>query len=266
MKNNRECILKYLDKHEDRLIAAKLLDKSEFSIKTNKPAHSDFLDPRQQMLAERVLKSAGMNGCSFFGGYTDAERSVALFVPEIIQEDELEEYKREIIRVIEIIPPARSSLAHRDYLGALLGLGIRRDVTGDIVLSDDKCNIFVLNDIADFVVGNLLKVGNIGISPKISDIIELSTPNKETSEIKAVVSAQRLDCICAAAFGLSRSKASEYIKSGKVQLNWEISQNTDKLVKEGDTLSLRGKGRVVFEKVGSRTKKDRINIVVRKFV
>jgi RNA-binding protein YlmH len=65
MKNSRDNILKGIDKSEDRLTAAKLLDRSEFSNKTNKPAHSDFLDPRQQKLAERVLKSAGITGFSF---------------------------------------------------------------------------------------------------------------------------------------------------------------------------------------------------------
>lgn len=266
MRNNREYILKNISTSEDRLIAAKLLDRSEFSARTNKPAHSDFLDPRQQQLAEKVLNSAGMGGYSFFGGYTGAERSVALFMPETLQDDELEEYKKGIIRVIDIKPPSRCSLTHRDYLGALMGLGIRRDVTGDIVISDDKCSIIVLKDIADYIAGNLQKVGNNSISLKISDIIELSLQNSEAAEISAVVSALRLDCICASAFGLSRSKAAEYIKCGKVQLNWEISQSTDKLVKEGDTFSLRGKGRAVLKKVCNRTKKDRINIIISKFI
>lgn len=266
MKNSRDSILKGIDKPEDRLTAAKLLDRSEFSNKTNKPAHSDFLDPRQQKLAERVLKSAGITGFSFYGGHADAERSVALFAPDILHDDEIDEYKKEIIKVVEITPPARNCLTHRDYLGALMGLGIRREVTGDIILSDEKCCILVLNDIADYIAGNLFRVGNIGISLKISDIIDLSVPSSETAEIKAVVSALRLDCICASAFGLSRSKASEFIKSGKVQLEWDITQSTDKPVKEGDTLSLRGKGRAVLEKVGGRTKKDRINIIIRKYV
>ncbi len=266
MKNNREHILKGIGKPEDRLAAAKLLDKSELSRRTNKPVHSDFLDPRQQKLAEGLMKSAGITSISFYGGYEEAERSVALFIPEMLQDDELEEYKKGIMKVIEITPPSRNSLTHRDYLGALMGLGIRRDVTGDIVISDEKCSIIVLNDIADYIAGNLTRVGNIGVSLKISDIIESCLPSNKGTELKAVVSALRLDCICASAFGLSRSKAAEYIKSGKVQLEWEITQSTDKTVKEGDTLSLRGRGRAVLDKVGGRTKKDRINIIIRKYV
>lgn len=266
MNKNREHILRSISKPEDRLAAAKLLDKSEFSMKTNRPAHSDFLDPRQQKLAEGLLRSAGITGISFYGGHEEAERSVALFVPEILQDAELEEYKKGILKVVEITPPARNSLTHRDYLGALMGLGIRREVTGDIVISDDKCSIIVLNDIADYIAGNLTRVGNVGVSLKISDIIESCIPDDQGTELKAVVSALRLDCICASAFGLSRSKAAEYIKSGKVQLEWEITQSTDKTVKEGDTLSLRGRGRAVLVKVGGRTKKDRINITIRKYV
>jgi RNA-binding protein YlmH len=168
--------------------------------------------------------------------------------------------------VLEIVPNARIDLSHRDYLGSLMGLGIKREVTGDIIVTEDKCSIIVLNEIAGYIAGNLIKVGNAGVSLKLLDIMDLSVPEPKAAEINTTVAALRLDSFCAPAFGISRSKAAEFIKAGKVKLNWEITLNTDKAVCEGDTISLKGKGRAVLEKIGGRSRKDRLAIHIKKFV
>jgi len=266
MKYNREHVLQNIVKSEDRLFAARLLDKAEFTVRTNRLAHSDFLDPRQQKIAQRMLDSADLCRYSFYGGYSSAERSIVLFIPDFTDEDELEQYCSAVLKVVEITPLMRGGLSHRDYLGSLMGLGIKRSVAGDIIVSEEKCRIIAFSDIAEYVAGNLDKVGNIGVSAKISDIMELSVPAPAKKEIKAVVSALRLDCICASAFGLSRNKAAEFIKGGKVQLNWEITTDTDRQVREGDTISMRGKGKAVLEKESGRTKKDRIGIIIAKYM
>lgn len=255
-----------VDKPEDRLAIAKLLDKAEFAAKTHRLVHSDFLDPHLVNLAKKILSSARICDYSFFGGYSQAERAVVIFRPEFTGEEEWEQYQRDILKVVDIVPLCRNSLSHRDYLGALMSLGIRREVTGDIIVSEELCSILVLSDIAEYISINLVKVGNIGIDLKISDIMELSPKEAKVTEIKATVAALRLDSLCARSFGISRSKAVEYIKAGKVQLNWELSLNPDKQLREGDTLSLRGKGKAVLEKVGGRTRKDRIAISIMKYI
>lgn len=263
---NRDGILRSIAKAEDRLAIAKLLDKSEFAQKTRSLAHSDFLDPHVINLAEKLLPSLNLCEYSFFGGYPGAERAVAIFRPEFIDEDEAGEYQSSILKVVEIVPLARNSLTHRDYLGALMSLGIKREVTGDILVREEKCSIILLREIAGYIAGNLDKVGNTGIKLTISDVDGLDVPEPKTREIKATLSALRLDSLCAPAFGLSRSAAADYIKAGRVQLNWEVSLRPDKAVREGDTISLRGKGRAVLERVGGTTKKDRISVNIRKLV
>lgn len=245
---------------------AKLLDKAEFAVKTHKLAHSDFLDPHQVQLAEKLLHSVCDCEYSFSGGFAMAERAVVLFRHEFASDEKWDQYQDEILKSIEIRPLCRNSLSHRDYLGALMSLGIRREVTGDILVREESCSIIVLSEIADYIAGNLSKVGNIGVDVTISGIMGLSTPEPKGSEIKTTLAALRLDSLCAHSFGLSRSKAAEFIKAGKVQLNWETSLSTDKSVREGDTVSLRGKGRAVLDKVGGKTKKDRIAISIKKFV
>lgn len=245
---------------------AKLLDKAEFAAKAHRLVHSDFLDPHQVQLAEKLLSSVCTCEYSFFGGFAMAERAVVLFRPEFIGDDEWLRFQDEMIKSIEIKPLCRNTLSHRDYLGALMSLGIRREVTGDILVREESCSIIVLSEIAQYITENLFKVGNIGVDVTISGIMELSTPEPKISEIKTTVAALRLDSLCAHSFGLSRSKAAEFIKAGKVQLNWEATLSVDKQVREGDTVSLRGKGKAVLDKVGGRTKKDRIAISIKKFV
>ena len=273
-------MLKAINKPEDRLVFAKLLDKAGFTAKTNKPAHSEFLDPRQANLAKRLLTTVDAGECRFFGGFPGAERVVALFYPDFMSDDERDEYNDTVLKVLEIVPNAAGSLSHRDYLGSLMALGIRREVTGDILVEAEKCNILVLKDIAAYIASNLFKVGNIGVNLRITDIIDLTetdsecidgsltnlAANSKISEIKTTVAALRLDSICAPAFGISRSKAAEFIRAGRVNLNWEMIQNPDKLVREGDTISLKGKGRAVLGKVGGKTRKDRLAINISKLV
>lgn len=259
-------LLSYINKPDDRLAMARLLDKAEFTAKAHRLAHSDFLDPHQVQLAEKLLSSVSTCEYSFFGGFAMAERAVVLFWPEFIEDSELLRFKNEILKSIEIKPLCRNTLSHRDYLGALMSLGIRREVTGDILVREESCSIIVLSEISQYITENLLKVGNIGVDVTISDIMELSTPEPRISEIKTTVAALRLDSLCAHSFGLSRGKAAEFIKAGKVQLNWEATLSVDKQVCEGDTISLRGKGKAVLDKVGGRTKKDRIAILIKKFV
>ncbi len=262
--NNRD-ILKTISSTEDRLLMAKLLDKAELAEKTNKIINTDFLDPHQMAVAKKMLANAGVCGFSFNGGYSEAERVLALFVPEFVDDIEQDKHIRSLLKVIEIVPKALG-LSHRDYLGALMGLGIKREVVGDIIVTDNKCSIIVLSEIAEFIAGNLFKVGNTGVTLEIKGISALVGPEARVKEIKATVAALRLDTVCAQSFSISRSKAAELIKAGRVNLNWETVQNSDKAVREGDNISIRGKGKAVLDKVGDRTKKDRIVVQIKKYI
>ena len=144
--------------------------------------HTEFLDPHQVSLADKVLASFNICEYSFFGGYSDSERAVAIFYPDFTSEDELKEFQYGIFKVLEITSNARENLSHRDYLGALMGLGIRREVTGDIIVSDYKCSVIVLDNIASYIEGNLFKVGNTAVEVKVLDLMDLVLPEPKTLE------------------------------------------------------------------------------------
>lgn len=264
--SDRNLILKKLPKQEDRLIVSKALDKAEFAGRTGKTSYTDFLDPRQQSVIEKALSGFDDIGFSFYGGYNGAERALAIFRPDFVDNDDnLQEYSS-FFKILHIIPAARDNLSHRDYLGALLALGIKREKTGDLLVREEYCDVFVISEIANFIQANLAKVGNTRVSVSIEEIAEVAAPEQKVKEISVTVASLRLDCIAGPGFGMSRSKAAEYIKAGKLSLNWEIVDNPSRLVKEGDAVTIRGKGRVIVESIGGKTKKDRIGILLNKYI
>lgn len=261
---NRETILKKTGKSEDRLLISKLLDKYDFWQKTGKTAFSDFLDPSQQKLAASLLGSPEHGGPVFDGGFAGAERAVAIFGGDF--EDDPSSFRDSIFKLVNAKPSSRSELSHRDYLGALMALGIKREKTGDIIVGLEQCDIIVLAELSEFISYNLTKVGNAEVDVKIKGIGEIGAAQPKIKEIKTTVASLRLDCVVAPGFGMSRSKAAEYIKAGKLSLNWEITDRPDKAVRESDMIAIRGKGKLVIEKVGPSTRKDRIVLILRKFI
>lgn len=262
---NKEEILKKVPKSEDRLIVAKVLDKLYLSEKTNKVTVTDFLDPRVQNIVSVCLNSINIDNYLFYGGYEGAERSVVVFCPRnmpINYEPELAGF----FKVLKINLMGRGNVSHRDYLGSLIGLGIKREKIGDILIKDEHCLVIVADDVADYIRYNLDKVGNIKVELDYVELDSLQAHEPKVKEIKTTVASLRIDSVASAGFGMSRSKVQDYIKAEKVNLNWETITSLTKNVKEGDVITIRGKGRVLIEKVGGTTKKDRISIYLKKFI
>ncbi|MCX7746658.1 MAG: YlmH/Sll1252 family protein [Clostridia bacterium] len=261
---NKEKILKKVLKQDDRLLVAKILDKWEKAQKTGKTVYTDFLDPYQRNIVEKALEDFEDNYI-FEGGYLGAERQVLVFCPNNMPEDN-EPLGYLPFKAICVKLKGRGVLSHRDYLGSLMGLGIKREKIGDILVKEDSCSILVLEDMGDFIRYNLTKVGNINVDVEVKNIEELESLQPKVKVISTTVASLRLDSVASAGFGMSRSKISEFIKAEKVNLNWEMTSSLTKQVSEGDTISIRGKGRAVLEIVNGITKKGRISIVLNKYI
>jgi RNA-binding protein YlmH len=262
---NKDVILKRVIKIEDKLIVSKILDKAAKSENIMMITHSDFLDPYQKSIVERAFADLKEINYKFEGGYSGAERVIVIFSPNFMSFDEFG--NNEIpLSVLHIGVNSRNELTHRDYLGALMALGIKREKIGDILISEESGNIIVIDEIADYIKYNLDKIGNSKVAVEIKELNDIFVPEQKVKEIRTTVSALRLDCISSAGFGISRSKTAEYIKADKVSLNWESTENLSKQVKEGDTISIKGKGRVVLETIDKVTKKGRTAITMKKFI
>lgn len=217
--------------------------------RTGIPTFTMFLSPAEAGWAQVSANRQRVN-MSLSGGYEDAERCIACF-----WEDEApEEYP---IVALEMRWPHQSAPGHRDVLGSVMGLGIKRSCIGDIVLEAERGYLFAERQMADHIAQSLVSAGRIHLQVQpIEGLPQLEPP--KGVEKHDTVSSMRLDAVIAAGLNLSRGDAAELITAGHVKLRHLPTERTDARVQEGDAISVRGHGRLVVEEVGNPTKKGRL--------
>ena len=197
----------------------------------------------------------------FFGGYDGAERQRLFFLP-----DWAEEPDADAVAAVAATWYGGEHLTHRDFLGSLMGLGLTRGTIGDILVTEDRCQVLTLPKTAEFLLSAWESAGRVRLKAAPLPPEELEIPAQACREIRDTVSSLRLDNVLAAGFSLSRGRAAEAVEKGAVQVNWAVCQKPDKPVAAGDTITCRGLGKCVLDSVGSPTKKGRLPVVIRRFV
>ncbi len=257
---NRKDLLNSISDSDERLVLAKAIDRLELAKKTYTPEFTIFMDPYKAYSIRDMLLN---NECDIlvYGGYDDSERVKIGFFPEFSNAD-INEFP---IRAVEISYNLQFSraLSHRDFLGSLLGLGIKREKTGDIIIDDGRAVAFVDSDIADYIAVNLERVGHTKVRVKMLE--HFNPKPKEAQEKRLTVPSLRIDALLSSALNISRGKASDLIKGEKAFVNWKKVISVSHTVKENDVITLRGVGRVKINEIMGTTKKDRILINVSVF-
>ncbi len=250
---------------EDKILLAGAEDKFIQCCRQYRITNTGFLDIRQRSLVEAMCRKMCRENSDvrymFYGGYEDAERTAAVFMPEYADDAE------SLISVIRVRSAAGGKkLTHRDYLGSLTGLGIRREMIGDILVTDRGADIIVMKEIEEFILMNYDKAGRTQLSTECIPLEKLYVPRKDTLRIKDTVASMRLDNVISSAFGISRVKASEAVKTGVVFVNSLQCEKADMQINEGDILVLRGKGKAVLSEVGRKTRKNRTAVVIDRYI
>lgn len=250
----------------DELIISKIEDRIRQCHDGYYVTSTGLLDSHEQALARSVMMHAADVRTFLWGGYEGAERRMLVCVPAEIPMTN-EEASEGLLAVLRVSRPAISrDLSHRDYLGSMLGLGIDRSVTGDILVRDDGADIIIVPEIADFLLEELVQVGRTHVSRELQPLSDLIVPELKTQTIRDTVPSTRLDSIISSAFKLSRSRASEAIRAGIVSVDHIECLKPDARVEEGAILVLRGKGKAVLKEIGGESKKGRIWIVIEKYI
>ncbi len=239
-----------------------LLDLCRKSEKTGAWQYSGFLSPAEQ---EDLLTSREAAGFSFrlLGGYENAERKI------LAAGDEEESGPPDPpVCVIAVSPKSdkfAEDLTHRDYLGAVLGLGIERSLIGDILVRDRRAWFFCLSSAAEMIVSSLAQVRRTSVTAEITsaDIPELQP---RYAPLRANVASERLDAVIAAFANLSRGQAEKLFAAGKVFVNGRQAADRSARLKEGDVLSVRGFGKAVYDGIDHETRKNRLQVRLRKLV
>ena len=224
-------------------------DLSERCCRTGSVTNTGFLTPAEQFQF-RHWRPAGDCTLLLYGGYDGAERQAAFFLPDWMEPDYFD--ASEHLCAIELT--ARfGNPGHRDYLGAALGSGVGREWLGDILIDGERAWMLCLPSVKQHLLLNLDKVGRWGVRAREIPLAELPQPERKRKETEFSVKSLRLDAVCAGMFHLSRTAAAEAIAAGLVSLNYAVCLKPDVPVREGDVLSLRGKGKGEVLDAGSRS-------------
>ena len=214
---------------------------------------TNFLTPAERFRLERWAKSQPGSRMVFSGGHPDCERTVGFFLPDYLEEEWLP--LDEHIRAFELSAPFGSP-GHRDYLGALLGMGIGRERLGDIWVKDNTAVIFCLPGVEKHLL-TIDKVGHDTVRARPISLGEVTPPERKVKQKSFSVQSLRLDAVAGGLFDLSRTEAARQVEAGTVSLNYEICDRCDAPVHEGDILSLRGKGKGRITGLGGTSRKGR---------
>ncbi len=267
---------------EAELLEARLCDAIE-KCRKGVVAQLSFLTPGERIRAERLLRSFGVYGQAwFFGGYPGAERVCLFLLPEYLTEmlsappaecshAELEallcEELEAAVVAVRINGSGFRKLTHRDFLGAVLGLGIQRDALGDLAVQDDATAVlFCSRTISNLLKTDLIKVGSDTV--KCTDYApdESFTDGRHYTRINDTVASERLDCVVAALCNLSRDAAQRAIRAGLVEVDYEVAEKNDLLLAPPTTVSVRGHGKFILRAFAGETRKGRLRLQADKLI
>lgn len=264
--NKNETAGKYTNDPDDKLMLAQVLDKMMKAQQKNILMRTSFLNEHQRALAEQLIRDFGNPAHVFYGGYDGAQRTVLMFLPDYIEAEDITGDDINPLACIRAEYSPVNTLSHRDFLGGILGTGVKREMIGDILVSGKSCDIIVLKEILPYLESNFVSAGRTKLDISVVSLADVNVPETKYKIINDTVASLRLDSIVSSAFSVSRDKAADAIKAGKVFLNYLECSKTDKQVNEGDCISVRGMGKAVLQQVGGRTAKGRIRIVIAKYI
>ncbi|MBQ7071250.1 MAG: RNA-binding protein [Ruminococcus sp.] len=234
------------------------IEHSEERYKTN---FSAFLDDRQSELVRRLCASKRFERYLLWGGYEDAERNMLCVYPpyeEVTHEDFP-------MKALNFSYRQEDRLTHRDILGALMSLGIKRDSVGDILVGDGRSFAFLRDAAAQTALMSIEKIGRVGV--KVTEGFDPSAvKSPKTVEKSGFAASLRADCVLSIALGLSREKCARLIKTTGIAVDHLTRYSPDTKLSEGCRFSVRGYGKFLFKSIDGVSKKDRIHITICKFV
>ncbi len=257
----KEKIIRFYKGTEGEEAAVRMVDLAYQAQKNRKYKLTGFLTPFEQEVAGTIANSVDDIKVDFDGGYTGAERQRAAFCHN--------EFAGTPAFEISVIKAEWNGefarLSHRDVLGSILSLGVDRDCIGDIIATKESAKILVDKKMADYFTNNLTQIGGTTVKTVIDELSSIAAKEERCKEIRATVASLRVDSIAAAGFGMSRSKAAVEIEADKVKLNWQSVKNSSQSVKEGDILSMRGRGRLEVAEIRGLTKKGRTGVLLKRY-
>lgn len=250
----------------EQILKARLKDLANQSYNQNIYTFSEFLTPADLSCLDAIKEELSFVDYDINGGSELCERCMVRFgSAETLGYEG--EWPISIIQVQPILEKFADNLNHRDFLGAIMNLGIQREVVGDILVKDGKrAYIFCHDKIADYIVDNLIRIKHTNVKCRLVSFEEnLNELKPQLVDMKLIVQNPRFDAIIAAVIKCSRSESLNLFKAGKVTLNGRISERNSIILKEGDVFSVRGYGKYQYCGCGNETRKGRVYVGIKRY-
>ena len=258
--------------NEKEILISHAIDKKRQSTDNSMITHTNFLSLDEISIIKTTDREYNEYVDTFYyGGYGDSERQIALYVPKFYDIADIDKFLRENeednpLCIVRLKKDKFTTLSHRDYLGAIMGLGLKREMVGDIKVTDMGADVFCLKSSADYICDNLKKSGRGSVSGEILPIDSFCSADDKYELLFTTVSSLRLDGVIAAFFNLSRSTAAEMVNKGLVYVNSSQCLKGDYTIKEGDKIVLRGKGKTVLTEIKGTSKKGKLKIEYKRYI
>ncbi len=260
--NQKELCKSIAATDEECYFLANLCDKQAAAVTKNMLTHSKFLDLHSLTLAAKLTHHT--DGVMFWGGAEMCERKLCIFYPEYITCEDIKNDPP--ISAIRAIKSDSDKLTHRDYLGALMGLGLKRELIGDIFVCEDGADIFILKDVQDYLLQNFEKAGRKRLSLSAVDVADVRTAEGSFEIMSGTLSSLRLDAAVSLACRISRAKAVQLINQGKVSVNHMETLSAHKEVAQGDRIGVRGFGKLELWQIMGKSRKERIFVEIKRYM
>lgn len=251
---------------QEQIVKARLKDLAQRAYRQNVYTFSSFLTPAELVWLEEIRNDIDYISFNTYGGGDLCDRQMVCFGQE-----DMFGYKPSfpisIIKVEPLIDKFSDVLNHRDFLGAIMNLGIERNILGDILVKDNKRGYIYCSDtIAEFLCENLTKIKHTNVKCTVLSLFDDLPELKPTlKDLSLVVASPRFDAIVSAVAKLSRTESLNLFKSKKVTLNGMLCERNSMNLKENDIFSLRGYGKFIYMGCGNETRKGRIYVYLKQY-
>lgn len=251
---------------EEELLKKRLIELSNNAYYRESPIFTDFLNLNEQNILYSSQNDLSPIKVVSFGGYESAERQMVAFLPDaFLMNFDNSMYPMDVVYIEPANRKFSDKLTHRDFLGAILNLGIERSKIGDIIAEENKAYIFCSSKLSQFLIDELRKVKHTIVRASISNIKEFIY-EPEIKMLKGSIASLRIDNVLTICNNCSRSVAVDYINAKKVFVNGKLIEANSYNLKENDVISVRGLGKFVFMGIVSETKKGRYYIEIKKYI
>ena len=208
-----------------------------------------FLDYKMQLDLKCKLKK---NEYQIYYPYKESEK--VIFYNDI----------KPKVALLEIISKER--LEHREILGTVFSLGLDNEMFGDIIINDDKYYIYVLDEIKDYFINNIIMINKSKVTLEERDLSILEDFERKYEEIEMITSSERLDTVISRLIGINRNRIKELVKDKDIILNYQVVLNISKKMEIGDIFSIRRYGKYKYLGIIKTTKSGNLVIKVNKYI